>query len=157
MKKIISVVLALVMMMAVMVPAFAETIISPNTTGSAIVSVDGTTQGEGTYSVEIPAEVEFIWGNPSSEQNDYKITSQVKTDKRVQVTVVKAKDLTNENDATETIAFSVANAVGVASEAVVVAEAHAINLTIDNTDDWKTASIASYEGLITFEAEIVNA
>lgn len=157
MKKIISVVLALVMMMLVCVPAFAETIQSPNTSGSAIVSVDGVKdKGDGTYSVEIPASVDFIWGD-ASKSGEYKITSQVQTDKRVQVTVAKAKDLTNTSDATETIEFAVADAVGLASKAVVDKEAHTFNLTITDTSRWTTASIAAYEGTITFEAELVNA
>ncbi len=157
MKKIISVVLALVMMMAVMVPAFAENIVSPDTTGNAIVLVDGVTdKGEGSYTVSIPASVDFKW-NDAETTGKYTITSQVQTNSRVQVTVAKAKDLTNINDATETIAFSVADATSKATNAVVTAEEHSFKLTIDNTNDWKTKSIAKYEGTITFEAELVNA
>ncbi len=157
MKKIISVVLALVMMMAVMVPAFAENIVSPDTTGNAIVLVDGVTdKGEGSYTVSIPASVDFKW-NDAETTGAYTITSQVQTNKRVQVTVTKTKDLTNENDATETIAFSVADATSKATSAVVNAEAHAFKLTIDDTTRWTTASIAKYEGTITFEAELVDA
>ena len=65
--------------------------------------------------------------------------------------------MTNTGDATETIEFAVADATtGVASAAVVNAEAHAFNLTID-ASEWTAASIAKYEGTITFEAELVNA
>lgn len=155
MKKIISVVLALVMMMAIMVPAFAETIISPNTTGSAIVSVDGVSdKGDGTYSVEIPASVDLTWGD-TTKAGEYKITSQVQTEKRVKVALAKAKDLTNA--ANETIEFAVADATtGIANSAVVNSEAHTFNLTID-AGEWAAASIAAYEGTITFTAELVDA
>ena len=157
MKKIISVVLALVMMMAVMVPAFAADIVSPDTTGNAIVSVDGVaSEGAGSYTVSIPASVNFNWKDVETT-GTYTIKSQVQTNSRVQVTVTKSKDLTNINDATETIAFSVADATSKATKAVVTAEQHSFKLTIDNTNDWQTKTIAKYEGTITFEAELVNA
>ena len=155
MKKVISVVLALVMMMAVMVPAFAATLDVNTQSGNSTVLVDGITdKGDGTYSVEIPASVDLIWGDTTKE-GTYKITSQVQTDKRVKVTLSKAKDLTNA--ANETIEFAVADATtGIANSAVVNNEAHAFNLTID-ASEWAAASIATYEGTITFEAELVNA
>ncbi len=157
MKKIISVVLAFVMMMAVMVPAFAATLDASSTSGNATVLVDGVTdKGEGIYSVEIPASVDFTWGD-AEKAGEYAITSQVQTNKRVQVTVAKTKELTNENDATETITFSVADAISKATKAVVNAEAHGFKLIIDDTARWTTASIAKYEGTITFEAELVDA
>lgn len=156
MKKLISVVLALVMMMAIMVPAFATKTLDADTqSGSSTVLVDGVKdKGDGTYSVVIPASVDLKWGD-TTKAGEYKITSQVQTDKRVKVTLAKAKDLTNA--ANETIEFAVADATtGVAAGAVVAEEVHAFNLTID-AGEWTAASIATYEGTITFEAEIVNA
>lgn len=155
MKKIISIALALVMMMAVCVPAFAGTLNATTQSGNSTVLVDGITdKGNGTYSVEIPASVDLIWGDTTKE-GTYKITSQVQTDKRVKVTLSKAKDLTNA--ANETIEFAVADATtGLANSAVVNNEPHAFNLTID-ASEWAAASIATYEGTITFEAELVNA
>ena len=155
MKKVISVVLALVMMMAVMVPAFAATLDVNTQSGNSTVLVDGITdKGDGTYSVEIPASVDLIWGDTTKE-GTYKITSQVQTDKRVKVTLSKAKDLTNA--ANETIEFAVADATtGIANSAVVNNEAHAFNLTID-ASEWAAASIATYEGTITFAAELADA
>lgn len=155
MKKIISVVLALVMMMAVCVPAFAATLDVNTQSGNSTVLVDGVTDmGEGTYSVEIPASVDLIWGD-TTKAGEYKITSQVQTDKRVKVTLAKAKDLTNA--ANETIEFAVADATtGIANSAVVNNEAHAFNLTID-ASEWAAASIATYEGTITFTAELADA
>lgn len=155
MKKIISVALALVMMMAVMVPAFAATLDVNTQSGSSTVLVDGVAdKGDGTYSVEIPASVDLIWGD-TTKAGEYKITSQVQTDKRVKVTLAKSKDLTNA--ANETIEFAVADATtGVAGGAVVNNEVHAFNLTID-ASEWAVASIAAYEGTITFTAELADA
>ena len=155
MKKVISVVLALVMMMAVMVPAFAATLDVNTQSGNSTVLVDGITdKGDGTYSVEIPASVDLIWGD-TTKAGEYKITSQVQTDKRVKVTLAKTKDLTNA--ANETIEFAVADATtGIANSAVVNNESHTFNLTID-ASEWAAASIATYEGTITFTAELANA
>ncbi len=155
MKKIISVVLALVMMMAVCVPAFAATLDVNTQSGNSTVLVDGVTDmGEGTYSVEIPASVDLTWGD-TTKAGEYKITSQVQTEKRVKVTLEKAQDLTNA--ANETIEFAVADATtGIANSAVVNSEVHAFNLTID-ASEWAAASIAAYEGTITFTAELVDA
>lgn len=155
MKKIISIALALVMMMAVMIPAFAATLDVNTQSGSSTVLVDGVAdKGDGTYSVEIPASVDLTWGD-TTKAGEYKITSQVQTAKRVKVTLAKAKDLTN--DANETIEFAVADATtGVANSAVVNNEIHAFNLTID-ASEWASASIAAYEGTITFTAELVDA
>ena len=155
MKKVISVVLVLVMMMAVMVPAFAAELNATTQSGNSTVLVDGVNdKGDGTYSVEIPASVDLIWGD-TTKASEYKITSQVQTDKRVKVTLAKAKDLTNA--ANETIEFAVADATtGIANSAVVNNEAHTFNLTID-ASEWAAASIATYEGTITFTAELANA
>ena len=155
MKKIISVVLALVMMMAICVPAFAATLNATTQSGNSTVLVDGVSdKGDGTYSVEIPASVDLTWGD-TTKAGEYKITSQVQTDKRVKVTLAKAKDLTNA--ANETIEFAVADATtGIANSAVVNSEAHTFNLAID-AGEWAAASIAAYEGTITFTAELVDA
>lgn len=155
MKKIISVVLALVMMMVVTVTAFAATLDVNTQSGSSTVLVDGVKdKAEGTYLVEIPASVDLTWGD-TTKAGEYKITSQVQTEKRVKVTVEKAKDLTNA--ANETIEFTVADTTtGIANSAVVNNESHEFNLTID-ASEWTAASIAAYEGTITFTAELVNA
>lgn len=155
MKKLISVVLALVMMMAICVPAFAATLNATTQSGNSTVLVDGVAdKGDGTYSVEIPASVDLTWGD-TTKAGEYKITSQVQTEKRVKVALAKAKDLTNA--ANETIEFAVADATtGIANSAVVNNEAHTFNLTID-ANEWAAASIAAYEGTITFTAELVNA
>ena len=155
MKKIISVVLALVMMMAICVPAFAAELNATTQSGNSTVLVDGVSdKGEGTYSVEIPASVDLTWGD-TTKAGEYKITSQVQTEKRVKVTLAKAKDLTNA--ANETIEFAVADATtGIANSAVVNNEAHTFNLTID-ASEWAAASIATYEGTITFTAELADA
>ena len=78
MKKVISVVLALVMMMAVMVPAFAATLDVNTQSGNSTVLVDGITdKGDGTYSVEIPASIDLIWGD-TTKAGEYTVTLALK-------------------------------------------------------------------------------
>ncbi len=154
MKKVISIVMALVMMMAICVPAFALDATTP--AGDVDVVVDGITdKGDGSYTVTIPASVDLTWGNDG--ESKYEITSQVQTTKRVKVAVAKTKDLTNITDATETIEFAVADrTTGIASGAVVSNEVHKFDITVAD-EEWNNASIAVYEGTITFTAELVDA
>ena len=156
MKKIIAIMMVLVMMMAIAVPAFAEkTLNSTTNAGDTTVLVDGTTtQGEGTYSVTIPAAINLTWGDTAAE-DDYEITSQLVTGKRVKVTLAKSKDLTNADG--ETIPFTVTDTTdGEAADEVVTDEAHKFNLAIGE-NAWKTVSIAAYEGTISFTAVVIDA
>ncbi len=156
MKKIIAIVMVLVMMMAIAVPAFAEKKLDSATqAGDTTVIVDGTTtQGDGTYSVSIPAEINLTWGDTTAK-DEYTITSQLATGKRVQVTLEKSKDLTNADG--ETIAFTATDATdGKTADEVVTDEVHEFNLAIDE-NAWKAVSIAAYSGTISFTAGLVNA
>ena len=155
MKKIIAIVMALVMMMAITVPAFAATLDSATQSGDTTVLVDGAaTEGDGTYTVTIPAAINLTWGD-TAKADDYEITSQLATNKRVKVTLAKSKDLTNANN--ETIAFTATDATdGISDAPVVNNEVHAFNLAIE-ADAWTTVSIAAYEGTISFSAELVDA
>ena len=155
MKKFIAIMMALVMMMAIAVPAFAGELNSAANAGDTTVLVDGTTtQGDGTYSVTIPATINLSWGDTAAA-DDYEITSQLATNKRVKVTLAKSKDLTNANN--ETIAFTATDATdGISDAPVVTDEVHAFNLAID-ANAWTVVSIAAYEGTISFTSELVDA
>ena len=157
MKKIISIVMAVVMMMAVMVPVFAADLTINNTSGEATVKVDGIDDmGEGSYTVSIPATIDVLWGKDGLDS--YYITNQLQTGKKVKVTLANTKDLTNVNDANETIVFEVADQTdGLSASSVVIdKEEHKFDITIA-ADEWAKASISDYSGTITFTSEIVDA
>lgn len=157
MKKVISIVMAVVMMMAVMVPVFAADLTINNTSGEATVKVDGIADmGEGSYTVSIPATIDVLWGNDGLDA--YYITNQLQTGKKVKVTLANTKDLTNVNDANETIVFEVADQTdGLSASAVVIdKEEHKFDIKIA-ADEWAKASISDYSGTITFTSEIVDA
>ena len=158
MKKILAIAMAIVMMMAIAVPAFAAIEYENNggegsTTTVKVNGIDD--MGDGTYTVAIPAQITLSWD--SDGEDEYYITSQVQTDKRVQVTVAKSQDLVNGTDASETISFEAVDSTdGKADAAVVNDEEHKFAIDVDD-NAWATASIADYTGYITFTATLVNA
>ena len=154
MKKIIAIVMALVMMMAVAVPAFAGELNGTVNNGDTTVIVDGTSGiGDGTYSVTIPAAVNLTWGNDGADE--YSITSQLVSGKRVKVTLAKTKDLTSA--ANNVIAFTATDATsGLSQKEVVKDEVHAFNITIAD-GAWDLVPYDVYEGLISFSSEVVDA
>lgn len=82
MKKIISVLLAVAMLAALTVPAFAADITKDSAEQSAKVDVvTKTTNTEGadayTYSVTFPASFEFDWGDTAAKDATYTVTSQL--------------------------------------------------------------------------------
>ncbi len=156
MKKILALAMALVMMMAVAVPAFAEELNSNVNTGDTTVIVDGTNGGElkdGNYTVTIPATVNLTWGNDGADE--YSVTSQLVTGKRVKVELAKSVDLTNA--AGKTIAFTATDATdGLSASEVVNDEVHAFDITVASTA-WTAVPFDVYEGQISFTASVVDA
>ncbi len=155
MKKILSIALALVMMLAVCVPAFAANPLTETAqTGDTTVIVDGTgVQNGGTYSVTIPATVNLTWGNDGSDE--YSITSQLLTGKRVKVELAKSVDLTNA--AGEVIPFTATDATtGISADEVVSDEVHAFDITVAAAA-WTAVPYDVYEGQISFTSSVVDA
>ncbi len=155
MKKILAVMMAIVMMMAIAIPAFAGTLNSATNAGDTDVIVDGTNGGnyEGTWLVTIPASVNLTWGQNGADE--YTITSQLATGKRVQVTLAKSVDLTSA--ANNVIEFTATDATdGKSAKEVVADEAHAFDITVA-ADAWTAVPYDVYEGQISFTAEVVDA
>ncbi len=154
MKKILSIAMALVMMMAICVPAFAADLNKTTNTGDSTVVVnskDGV--GDGDYTVTIPASVILTWGNDGADQ--YTINSQLVTGKRVKVTLAKSVDLTSA--AGDVIPFTATDATtGVSVDEVVADETHDFNIRVD-ANAWTAVPYDVYEGQISFTAEVVDA
>lgn len=82
MKKIISVLLAVAMLAALCVPAFAAEITKDSPEQSATVDVVTKTTDSGgqdaySYTVTIPASFEFDWGDTAAKDAAYSVTSQL--------------------------------------------------------------------------------
>lgn len=115
MKKIISVLLAVAMLAALTVPAFAAEITKDSAEQSAKVDVvTKTTNTEGedayTYTVTIPASFEFDWGDTAAKDATYTVTSQLLLGASLDVSVAanNGGEMTNENTAS-TLTYTLAN------------------------------------------------
>lgn len=90
MKKIIAIIMALVMMMAITAPAYA-TDISGNSTaqgsnGSAVVSTTYA-DTDWSYTVTIPADLEIGWKDKEEKDMSYTVTSQLLVGAQLKVMV----------------------------------------------------------------------
>ena len=159
MKKVLSLTMALVMMMAVMVPAFAEDAKIDKTTpqtGEAIVQTTYV-DGDATYSVTYSATMDIKWGDTSTEFK-YTVNSQLKPNQAINV---KIGDLNSDgynlvSSTNKTIAYSVNGAVDGTTSAPVTTEE--FKYTIDVTEEnWKAAAIDTYADTITFTVAVVGA
>lgn len=123
MKKVISVLLAVAMLAALTVPAFAaditiskdEPAAGPDGAQKATVDVvTKTTNTEGadayTYSVTFPASFEFAWGDTNAKSATYTVTSQLLLGASLDVSVAanNGGEMTNENTAS-TLTYTLTN------------------------------------------------
>lgn len=152
MKKIISVLLAVAMLAALTVPAFAaditiskdEPAAGPDGAQTATVDVvTKTTNTEGadayTYSVTFPASFEFAWGDTNAKSATYTVTSQLLLGASLDVSVAanNGGEMINENTAS-TLTYTLANG----------GSAHFAEVNNDAAPaTHPTVSIASYAGV----------
>ena len=144
MKKIISVLLAVAMLAALTVPAFAAEITKDSAEQSAevdVVTKTTNTDGEDAYSytVTIPASFEFDWGDTAAKDATYTVTSQLLLGASLDVSVAADNGGTMAATGTDkTLSFNLTNAVST-------------HFTEVNNGAEPTAkpmvSIASYEGV----------
>ncbi len=102
MKKIIAIVMALVMMMAVTIPVFAADPppITKDTAQSGQATVSTTTSDtDATYSVTYPAATTIAWGNTNPVNVNYAVTSQLPIGATLKVSVAADNGgiMTSEN------------------------------------------------------------
>ena len=77
MKKIIAIVMALVMMMAVTVPAFAVDITKDTAQAGQATVATTTSDTDATYTVTYPATTTIPWGDTNAVNVNYAVTSQL--------------------------------------------------------------------------------
>lgn len=155
MKKVISIVLALVMMMAICVPAFAGEIKETGgQSGDATVKTDTSTMGSGTYTVTYPAEIVIPW-NQSKDQT-YTVSTQLLVGKQVTVAVADTttKGLTGAMTATgtaDTLEYTISGDTSVIYTGA-MNETKTLTFTVS---DWGK-TIAEYSGTVTFTATLAD-
>lgn len=182
MKKILSVVIAVMMMFAVMVPAFAAATTvdvegpaatNPEDPVGKTVKVETTLDGQtdisadGAYTVTIPADQKIIWGTTSYEALDYSVYAQLKLGAKLKVTVA---DLTKTADIPTrlrnagyagvegddgidyTLTGDIAKEFGEVVGTKDAPVAQDVDITIAAAE-WGTVPVATYETLLTYTVE----
>lgn len=166
MKKILSVALALLMMLAVCIPAFATKSITdktPEKTADTLVKTD-TRREDGSsgesYTVEIPLTAKIPWGK-NSYSIDYYVESHLAYGKRLSVKVDFSGEMTLDEDAAETLEYTLSGTTLFRSEKPVVysnnIESPLVKqpLSIEVTDlAWAKAIVGEYSDILTFTAEV---
>lgn len=155
MKKFISIALALVMMMAVTVPAFAVGTVDIATKTTKADGSDGN-----NYSVVIPANTTIAWGAESTKlEGDFKVETHLLYGESLKVTVTSADNkMTYAPNANESfnLDFSLSGdtdfTVGTVQYPAVEKEVY-----VDvSADAWNYAVVGEYVDTLTFSAEIVK-
>lgn len=155
MKKIISVLLAVAMLAALTVPAFAAEITKDSAEQSATIDVvTKTTNTDGadayTYSVTFPASFEFDWGDTAAKDATYTVTSQLLLGASLDVSV--AANNGGEMTAAgtdQTLTYTLANGGSAHFAEVNNAAAPATHPTV-SIASYAGVPIAVYTGTLTY-------
>lgn len=150
MKKVISVLLAVLMLAALMVPAFAATFTQDEGEGFATVKTDtSAVTGEGTYTVTYDAEITVPWNYTGAVSSEYSVETHLRSGNTLKVTASSDGIMTyNALELPYTLGGDTAYTAGAAENAT-----KAITVTVAQ-DDWDKAPIAKYTDTITYTAEI---
>ncbi len=161
MKKILSIALALVMMLAVCVPAFAADLSVKDTDSGDVVITTSTDKADGSdgdwYVVSIPADTTIAWGAEATELK-YSAETHLLYGKTLDVDVTSADYImTYEPEAGVKLdlAFALSGDTDV-NFATVTYPAVEKAISVDITADaWNHAVVGEYADILTFAAAIV--
>ena len=163
MKKVLSFAMALVMMMAVMVPAFAVELNANPDEADVIINTSTLkdTDGDGVgdkdaeeYTVTIPADTTIPWGTEETNVS-YTVESHLKRDGRVKVTVAGAGVMKTTDGAYEIAYALVGEGAAFNSTVPTIYPAATKNVTVAiSADDWNSAVVEEYKDILTYTAEI---
>lgn len=159
MKKFLSIALAVVMMLAVCVPAFAANPITEKTenTGTTIVktkTTDENDQNAESFTVSIPADTTIAWGKDSTALEGYSAEAHLAYGKKLYITVAGTGTMKLAEDETETLAYALSGDTEYVSAKPVVNPVAELSLNVDiATDAWANAIVGEYADTLTFTAE----
>ena len=165
MKKALSIALALTMLFALCVPAFAANITTDGGTGDSIVKTQTTTTGGDSaekFTVSIPAETTIPWLTTTAYDIAYTVESHLAYGKHLTVTVADSDGqnkmlYTPEAGVTLELPYTLgATAYTAASPVVNPAANVAATLTVAE-NDWNNAVIGEYADTLTFTVNVVTA
>lgn len=163
MKKVLSFAMALIMMMAVMVPAFAAELKANPESGDVIIDTSTLkdTDGDGIgdtdaeeYTVTIPADTTIPWGKEETDVS-YTVESHLKRDGRVKVAVAGAGVMKTVDGVYEIPYTLAGDGVDFAADIPTIYPAATKNVTVTvSADDWNSAVVEEYSDILTYTAEI---
>lgn len=159
MKKIVSILLAVMMIAAIAVPSFAATIKKESDPKTAEVQVmtkttDKDNNDPENYTVTIPAEIAVPWGKTEAWDAHYTVNSQLKLGAKLKVSAAAENEGKMTNAATDKfLTFTVAGGE--------VAEYPELNKNVDSSTTVTIADfnapIAEYAGHMLYTVEYVAA
>lgn len=158
MKKIVSILLAVMMIAAIAVPSFAATITKDSDkTADVQVKTKTTDKNDSdpeTYTVTIPAEITVAWNDTAAQDASYTVDSQLKLGAKLKVSAA-AKDAGKmTNAATDKfLTFTVAGGEAIEYPELNNAAKSSTTVTIADFN----APIAEYVGTMTYTVEYVAA
>ncbi len=159
MKKIVSILLAVMMVAAIAVPSFAATITKDSDPKTADVQVktkttDKDDQDPETYTVTIPAEIVVAWNDTAAQDAAYTVDSQLKLGAKLKVSAAANNDGKMTNSATDKfLTFTVAGGEEATYNELNTAAKSATTVTIADFN----APIAEYVGTMTYTVAYVAA
>lgn len=158
MKKVLSVALALVMLFAVCVPAFAsQTITQPGRTPVDVVTLTTDINGEpaANFTVTIPATVSIPWyGTTGGDSINWSYTSQLNIGEQLQISLNKTSGefySDGENVLAYTLSGDAADAAYVTADEVESAS----RSTAVTVTGWDDVPVGAYTDTVTFTVEVV--
>lgn len=157
MKKVISVLMAVAMLAALMVPAFALTEADGNPasdTAEVKTNYDNLEATGGYYTVTYPAETTIAWGTVDTTIQ-YNVTTQLVPTATLTVTVAQDNAAMKSADETE-LPYTLSGDTEVTGIAPFVSEEKSLNINITDAN-WKSVPVDDYSDTLTFTASIVTA
>lgn len=157
MKKVISVLMAVAMLAALMVPAFALTEADGNPasdTAEVKTNYDNLEATGGYYTVTYPAETTIAWGTVDTTIQ-YNVTTQLIPTATLNVTVAQ-DNAAMESAAGKQLPYTLSGDTEVTGIAPFVSEEKSLNINITDAN-WKSVPVDDYSDTLTFTASIVTA
>lgn len=160
MKKIVSILLAVMMIAAIAVPSFAATITKESDPKTADVQVmtkitDKENNDPENYTVTIPAEITVAWNDTTAQDASYTVDSQLKLGAKLKVSAAaeNAGKMTNAAATDKFLTFTVAGGEVAEYPELNTAVKSATTVTIADFN----APIAEYVGHMLYTVEYVAA
>ena len=154
MKKVISVLMAVAMLAALMVPAFALTEADGNPasdTAEVKTNYDNLEATGGYYTVTYPAETTIAWGTVDTTIK-YNVSTQLIPTATLTVTVAQDNAAMKSADETE-LPYTLSGDTEVTGIAPFVSEEKLLNINITDAN-WKSVPVDDYSDTLTFTATV---